>query len=62
MSTFQHLQRDKYGDGGIYALYPFDSPLVRRKGVFKLVLLSTLTDVYINTILVVPQVFMLLPT
>jgi hypothetical protein len=36
MSTFQHLQRDKYGDGGIYALYPFDSPLVRRKGVFKI--------------------------
>jgi len=36
MSTiFQHLQRDKYGDGGIYAFYPFDSPLVRRKGVFK---------------------------
>ena len=34
-SIFQHLQRDKYGDGGIYAFYPFDSPLVRRKGVFK---------------------------
>ena len=35
-SIFQHLQRDKYGDGGIYALYPFDSRLVRRKGVFKI--------------------------
>jgi len=35
-SIFQHLQRDKYGDGGIYAFYPFDSPLVRRKGVFKI--------------------------
>jgi hypothetical protein len=36
MSTFQHLQRDKYGGGGIYALYPFDSPLVRKKCVFKI--------------------------
>ena len=36
MTTFQHLQRDKYGGGGIYALYPFDSPLVRKKGVFKI--------------------------
>ena len=36
MSTFQHLQRDIYGDGGVYALYPFDSPLVRKKGVFKI--------------------------
>jgi hypothetical protein len=36
MSTFQHLQRDIYGDSGIYALYPFDSPLVRKKGVFKI--------------------------
>jgi len=35
-SIFQHLQRDKYGDGCIYAFYPFDSPLVRRKGVFKI--------------------------
>ena len=36
MTTFQHLQQDKYGGGGIYALYPFDSPLVRKKGVFKI--------------------------
>ena len=36
MSTFQHLQRDIYGDGGLYALYPFDNPLVRKKGVFKI--------------------------
>ena len=35
-SIFKHIQRDKYCDGGIYALYPFDSPLVRRKGVFEI--------------------------